>query len=196
MADVEGRRSSHRQPSSQGLSQNNTSETGPYGYLSTSGSFNQQNTPYSRSQEPWSILWYWMSAQYYQQYYYQLCSYMYYWQTLASHSTYQGSFHAQTSYSQSGLQNQRSQTLHSGQQAQQNTTNVGNQQRPLNNGGVLLPGTAVPWTFPGQPSVTTGTFRGYVINQTTSRNQKVQEVGGLRPEFEKLTVICVAASLN
>ena len=86
------------------------------------------------------------------------------WQTLASHSMYQGTVQAQTSYSQSGLQNQRSQTAYSGQQAQQNIANVNNQQRPLNNGGVLLPGTTVPWTFPGQQSVTTGMFRGNVIN--------------------------------
>ena len=70
------------------------------------GTFNGRITSTSRpfsSQEPWSMLFYWMSAQYYQQYYYQLCSYMYYWQTLASHPMYQGAFQTQSVDPQTSL---------------------------------------------------------------------------------------------
>ena len=160
MADYQGDRNSpKRQPSNQGMSQKFTPETGQYGDISSNGSSNQQNTQFSHAQEPVSVLWYWMFVQYYQQYYYQLCSYMYYWQSFASNSMYQRAFQAQTSLSHSGLRSQGLQAAFTGHQAQQNIANaLNNQQPPPNNayGVGLLPGQAVPWAFPGQQAVTTG----------------------------------------
>lgn len=86
----------------------------------TEGNFNG-NPSTSRPlspQEPWNMLLYWMSAQYYQQYYYELCSYMYYWQTLASHPVYQRAFQAQSVYPQTNLNPQGSQAIFGGQQPQ------------------------------------------------------------------------------
>ena len=166
MADGQGDGvTTKRESSSEEEPHRNSSETGSHGNSSTGASLNQQSTSYSRSQEPWNVLWYWMSVHYYQQYYYQLCSYMCYWQTVASQSMYQGTFQSQSSYSQSTLQNQGSQPgLYAGQ-ARQNTANVENRHvpRPPMNGGVFLPGTAVPWTYPGQQAVTTGNFRVSLI---------------------------------
>ncbi|RMX47770.1 hypothetical protein pdam_00011793 [Pocillopora damicornis] len=85
------------------------------------GTFNGRITSTSRpfsSQEPWNMLFYWMSAQYYQQYYYQLCSYMYYWQTLASHPMYQGAFQTQSVDPQTSLNQQGAQAVFGGQQPQ------------------------------------------------------------------------------
>lgn len=154
-----------RESSSEEEPHRNSSETGSHGNSSTGASLNQQSTSYSRSQEPWNVLWYWMSVHYYQQYYYQLCSYMYYWQTVASQSMYQGTFQSQSSYSQSTLQNQGSQPGLNAGQARQNTANAENRhvRRPPMNGGAFLPGTAVPWTYPGQQAVTTGKVRVSLI---------------------------------
>ena len=85
------------------------------------GTFNGRITSTSRpfsSQEPWNMLFYWMSAQYYQQYYYQLCSYMYYWQTLALHPMYQGAFQTQSVDPQTSLNQQGAQAVFGGQQPQ------------------------------------------------------------------------------
>lgn len=155
MADAGPREASERETSNQGLPQNITSEGSQHENMSTNRSSNQQNTPFPRSQEPWNVLLYWMSAQYYQQYYYHLSSYMYYWQTLASHSMYQGAFQAQSNYPQSGLHQQGSQASFRGQQQPQN-----NPQNILNqpNGGGLLTGAgqAAPWVLQGQQAVRTG----------------------------------------
>lgn len=162
MADGQGDGvTTKRESSSEEEPHRNSSETGSHGNSSTGASLNQQSTSYSRSQEPWNVLWYWMSVHYYQQYYYQLCSYMYYWQTVASQSMYQGTFQSQSSYSQSTLQNQGSQPGLNAGQARQNTANAENRHvpRPPMNGGAFLPGTAVPWTYPGQQAVTTGKVR-------------------------------------
>ena len=144
MADTQrGESSSERESFNQGLPQNMTSEDRKSGNMSTSRSINQQNALYSRSQEPWNVLLYWMSAQYYQQYYYQLSSYMYYWQTVASNSMYQGAFQAQSNFPQSGFHQQGSQPALRGQQ-------------PQNNAG-LVTGQAAPWVFQGrQQAVRTG----------------------------------------
>lgn len=156
MADNQGERGSpKRQPPNQGLPQNTSSQTGHHENLSSSVSFNQQNTAFSQTQEPWSVLWYWMSAQYYQQYYYQLCSYMYYWQTIASHPMYQGASQPQSGYYQPGSASQGSQAAYGGQQLRQTAANANNQPPP-NNGVGIFPGLAVPWAFPGQQPVTTG----------------------------------------
>ena len=158
MADDQTERGSpKRQPADQGLPQNTSLQTGQHGNLSSSVSFNHQNTPFYQRQEPWSVLWYWMSAQYYQQYYYQLCSYMYYWQTVASHPMYQGASQSQSGYFQSGLASRGSQAAYGGQQPRQTTANANNR-LPPNNGVGIFPGLAVPWAFPGQQSVTTGTL--------------------------------------
>ena len=142
MADARRGESSKKEDINQDLSQNITSEDRRSGNMSTSPSMNQQNALYSRSQEPWNVLMYWMSAQYYQQYYYQLSSYMYYWQTMASNSTYQGAFQPQSNFPQSGLHQQG---LHSALRGQQ----------PQNNAG-LVPDRATPWVFQGQRVVRTG----------------------------------------
>lgn len=137
MADAQRGRgeSSKRDDINQNLSQNITSEDRKSGNMSTSPSMNQQNALYSRSQEPWNVLMYWMWAQYYQQYYYS--SYMYYWQMMASHFMYQGAFQSQSNFPQSGLHQRR--------------------QQPQNNAG-LVPGRATPWVLQGQQAVRTGLF--------------------------------------
>lgn len=142
MADAKMGESSERENIDQGLSQNVTSKDRTSGNMSTVPSINQQNALYSGSQEPWNVLMYWMSAQYYQQYYYQFSSYMYYWQTMASNSIYQGAFQPQSNFPQSGLHQQGSQSALRGQQ-------------PQNNAG-LLPGRVTPWVFQGQRAVRTG----------------------------------------
>ena len=131
---------STKETSNLGTPQNTTSEGALNGNSSTHRSFNHQMTPFSRSQEPWNVLLFWMSAQYYQQYYYQLFSYMYYWQTLASHSMYQGSIQAQGVYPQTGVHQQGSQPVFGGQQPQ----NIQQNNRPA------------PWAFQGQQMVRTG----------------------------------------
>ena len=136
MADAQRCESSERERNNQGLSQNITSEDKKSGTASTSPSINQQNALYSGSQEPWNVLMYWMSAQYYQQYCYQFSSYMYYWQTMTSNSMYQGAFQSQSNVPQSGLHQQG--------------------QQPQNNAGLLVPGRAAPWVFQGQRAVRTG----------------------------------------
>lgn len=142
MADARRAESSKREDINQGLSQSIASEDKKSENMSTSPSMNQQNALYSRSQEPWNVLMYWMSAQYYQQYYYQFFSYMYYWQTMAPNSMYQGAFQSQSNFPQSGLHQQESQSSLRGQQ-------------PQNNAG-LAPGRAAPWVFQGQRAVRTG----------------------------------------
>ena len=133
--------------------QTSASQTTHCGIPSSSVSFHQPSTPFSRSQEPWGVLWY-------QQYYYQLCSYMYYWQAVASQQFYQRTFQSPSSYSQSGSLSSGSQAAYSGQQLWQNTTNDNRQPQP-NNGVGLLPGIAVPWAFPGRQPVTTGNYYYY-----------------------------------
>lgn len=151
MADAGAREStSQKETSNQSLPQNVTSEEEQDRNMSSSRSFNQQNALFSRSQEPWNVLLYWMSAQYYQQYYYQLSSYMYYWQTLASNSMYQGAFQAQSTFPQSGLHHQGSQAAFRGQQP------PNNQQNPPYVGGGLLTGQAAPWVLHGRQAVRTG----------------------------------------
>lgn len=144
MADAQRGRgeSSKRDDINQNLSQNITSEDRKSGNMSTSPSMNQQNALYSRSQEPWNVLMYWMWAQYYQQYYYS--SYMYYWQMMASHFMYQGAFQSQSNFPQSGLHQQGSQSDL-------------RRQQPQNNAG-LVPGGATPWVLQGQQAVRTGLF--------------------------------------
>ena len=142
MADAQRGESSTREDINQGLAQSITSEDRQSGNMSTIPSMNQQNALYSRSQEPWNVLMYWLSAQYYQQYYYQFSSYMYYWQAMASNSMYQGAFHSQSSFPQSGLHQQGSQSSLRGQQPQNNTG--------------LMAGRAAPWVFQGQRAVRTG----------------------------------------
>lgn len=145
MADARrGESSSERETFNQGLPQNITSEDRKSANMSTSRSIDQQNTLNSRSQEPWNVLLYWMSAQYYQQYYYQLSSYMYYWQALASNSMYQGVFQSQSNFPQSGLHQQGSQAALRG-----------HAQQPQNNAG-LVTGQAAPWVFQRQQPVRTG----------------------------------------
>ena len=138
-------------PTTMGKSKNTKSVSSQHG--STNYSL-QQSTALSQSQEPWTVLWYWISAQYYQQYFYQLYSYVHYWQTVASQSVYQGAPQSQSSYSQPGLNNQGSEAAHIGQHPQRNAAHANNE--PINHGVGLLQGMAVPWLFPGQQTVTTG----------------------------------------
>lgn len=149
-----------------GVPQTSASQTSHCGNPSSSVSFQQPNTPFSGSQEPLSVLWYWMSAQYYQQYYYQLCSYMYYWQTVATQQFYQGTFQSPSGYSHSGSLSPGSQVAYSGQQ---NTTNDNRRLPQPNNGVGLVPGLAVPWAFPGQQPVTTGNKQCSAKSRGTER---------------------------
>lgn len=142
MADTQRDESSKKEDINQGLAQSVTSEDRNSGNMSTIPSMNQQNALYSRSQEPWNVLMYWLSAQYYQQYYYQFSSYMYYWQAMASNSVYQGAFQSQSNFQPSGLHQQGSHSSFRGQQPQNNTG--------------LVPGRAVPGVFQGQRVVRTG----------------------------------------
>ena len=74
-------------------------QTATPGTSQASYPWNSQNMSLSASQYPWNVLTYWMASQYFnQQYYYQLCSYMYYWQT---YSQQQGSLQAQNNAFQS-----------------------------------------------------------------------------------------------
>mgnify|MGYP007058647230 FL=1 len=139
-----------------GKSQNTESASSQYG---STNYFLQQNTALSQSQEPWTVLWYWLSAQYYQQYCYQLYSYAHYWQTVASQSVYQGALQPQSSYSQPGLNNQGSEAARIGQHPQRNENN-----EQINHGVGLLQGMAAPWLFPGQQTVTTGDLDLLIVN--------------------------------
>ncbi|XP_074607909.1 protein FAM8A1-like [Acropora palmata] len=134
-------------PTAMGKSQNTESASSQYG---SNNYFLQQNTALSQSQEPWTVLWYWLSAQYYQQYCYQLYSYAHYWQTVASQAVYQGALQPQSSYSQPGLNNQGYEAARIGQHPQRNENN-----EQINHGVGLLQGMAAPWLFPGQQTVTT-----------------------------------------
>ncbi|XP_068736846.1 uncharacterized protein [Montipora capricornis] len=136
-----------KQSSNTGMLQNTASLSSQYSSASSSLSFRQQGTPFSQTQQPWTVLWYWMHSQYYQHYYHQLCSYMHYWQAVASLSMYQGAF-----LPQSGT-NQASQTVDNGQYPHQNPAFANNRQ--LNNGVGFLPGIRAPWIFPGQRTLTT-----------------------------------------
>lgn len=152
-------------PTAMGKSQNTESVSSQYG---STNYFLQQNTALSQSQEPWTVLWYWISAQYYQQYCYQLYSYAHYWQTVASQSVYQGALQPQSSYSQSGLNYQGSEAARIGQHPQRNANN-----EPINHGVGLQQGMAVPWLFPGQQTVTTGNL--LIVNPSIGVRSNIRE---------------------
>lgn len=151
MADAPSHSTPERETFNTSLPQNITSEDGQHRNMLSTGSFSQQNAPLSRSQEPWNVLLHWMSAQYYQQYYYYLTSYMYYWQTIASNSMYQGAFQAQSSFLQSGVQSQGTQAGLGGQQP------PNNQQNPPQGGGLWI-AQAAPWVLQGRQPVRTGNY--------------------------------------